>query len=91
MPRRDPHRDSKTGSARYHAFQKRLIRMYHKRAMEGELDITALEQLRELQQMLDEQTGEVVRALNAQGFSWKAIGDALGIDRSNAAKKYGKP
>jgi len=68
---------------------KRLVRAYHKKAVAGDLDITALEQLRDLQEMLDEQTAEVVRTLHGQGHSWAQIGDALGIDRSNAAKKYG--
>ncbi len=84
-------RDNKTGSEQYHAFMVRVLRSYATRAREGALDIDALTQLADLQRMLDLQTGEVARALAADGFSWQQIGDALGKDRGNAHRQYARP
>lgn len=89
MARRDP--EKKTGTAEYAAFMLRILRAYGTAAKADELDTTSLEQLRALRVALDHQTGEVVRALHSGGYSWQDIGDALGMDRSNAAKRYGAP
>jgi hypothetical protein len=92
MPKTRPDRDNRTGSEQYAGFMKRILRSYGKKAAAGDLDITALEQLRELREMLDGQTAEVVRALRTEeggAHSWDEIGRALGITRSAAYRKYG--
>jgi hypothetical protein len=82
-------RDNRAGSEQYFEFMTRTIKSYGTRARAQEVDLDSLTQLRELQRLLDEQTSEVVSALHEDGFSWSQIGGALGMDRSNAAKKYG--
>lgn len=87
-------RDSEksTGTQQYAAFMKRLARSYGRKAVAGELDTTALEQLVEVRAMVDEQIGEVVHALRTErggAYSWQQIGDALGMTRAAAYKKYG--
>ena len=89
---RRPDTEKRTGTEQYAGFVKRLIRSYGRKAAEGDLDTTALEQLREIQTMLDAQIAETVHALrSAEGgaYSWQAIGDALGITRAAAYKKFG--
>lgn len=85
-------RENGTGTSEYHSFMKRLVRSYGKKAVAGELDTDALRQLAEIQVMLDEQIGEVVRALRTEeggAYSWAQIGEALGITRAAAFKRYG--
>lgn len=71
----------------------RCLRKIGVRVASGDLpDIDALVQLREIQAELDEQTALVVRALRSEaggGHSWAEIGDALGITRAAAFKRYG--
>lgn len=81
-----------TGTQQYAAFMKRLARSFGRKAVAGELDTTALEQLVEIRAMLDDQIGEVVHALRTEqggAYSWQQIGDALGMTRAAAYKKYG--
>jgi hypothetical protein len=82
--------ENKTGTEQYAAFMKRIVRSYGRKAKAGELDTTALTQLVELQAMLDEQTRDTVHGLRSLGYSWAEIGDALGMTRAGAFKKYGE-
>lgn len=85
-------REKQTGTEEYGKFMQRLLRSYGRKAKEGELDITALEQLADIQKQLDEQTAETVMALRAEGESWERIGAALGITKSAAYKRFkGRP
>jgi len=84
--------EKQAGTEEYGKFMMRLMRSYGKKAVAGDLDCTALEQLAEIQVMLEQQTAEVVRALRSEqggGYSWSQIGDALGITRAAAFKRYG--
>ena len=87
-PRKRANRDHRAGSDEYLKFMKRLMRMYGRRIKEGQLDIDSLTQLKDIQAELDEQTREVVMSLRGQGYSWTAIGGALGMNRASAYKKY---
>jgi hypothetical protein len=85
-------RDNKAGSREYFNFMSRTLKKYAERADAGELDIDALDQLRELQGILDERTAEVVRAMRSEtggAHSWAEIGRALGITKAAAFKRYG--
>lgn len=84
--------EKRTGTEQYGAFMARLLKSYGRRAAEGELDYSSLEQLADLQALLDEQIGVVVAALRAQdngAASWRQIGESLGITRAAAFKRYG--
>jgi hypothetical protein len=84
--------EKRTGTEQYAAFMKRIVRSYGRKATAGELDTTALEQLVELREMLDDQIAETVHALRTSeggAYSWSAIGDALGMTRAAAYKKFG--
>jgi hypothetical protein len=81
-----------TGTDQYAAFMRRIVRTYGRKAGAGDLDTTALEQLAELREELDAQIAETVHALRTQtggAYSWRAIGQALGMTRAAALKKYG--
>lgn len=71
----------------------RCLRKFGPRVASGHLpDIDALVQLRQIQEELDEQTAQVVRALRSEAggsHSWAEIGAALGITRAAAFKRYG--
>ena len=84
--------EKNAGTEEYGKFMKRLARSYGRKAVAGEIDATALTQMAEIQAMLDEQMAEVVRALRSEkggSHSWSEIGDALGITRAAAFKRYG--
>lgn len=84
--------EKQAGTEQYFCFMKRVLKAYHKRAVADELDITALEQLAELQRLLDEQTAEVVMVMRDQGYSWADIGKRLGMTRAAAYKRFvGRP
>ena len=90
--RRRSNTEKVTGTDEYKKFVIRLLRKFAPAAKVSRVDISALEQLREIQEELDKQTAEVVLELRAQGYSWQAIGDALGIGRAGAYKKFvGRP
>lgn len=84
--------EKRTGTEQYAAFMQRLLRSYGKKAVEGELSLDALVQLRELRDLLDAQTASVVHALRSEAggaHSWAEIGGPLGMDRKNAQRKFG--
>lgn len=81
--------EKRTGTDEYMKFAKRVLRSYGKRAAEGDLDVTALEHLADIQAMLEAQTTATVVALRSTGVSWREVGDALGITRAAAFKRYG--
>lgn len=87
--RRDNH-EKKCGTGQYVSFIVRLLRKYgqvaHTPGME--LDPDALQQLREIERALTEETEKVVSALRSQGWSWAQIGDAYGLDRSAAYRRW---
>lgn len=82
-------RDNKAGSDAYTASVRRQLRVFPRRAREGELDAEgALAPLREIQRELDEQIALTVHELRAQGLTWQQIGDGLGMTRHAAYTKY---
>jgi hypothetical protein len=83
--------EKRTGTDEYHKFTQRMVRSYGRKALAGELDTTALEYLADLQRMVEEQTAATVVALRTEAggaYSWAQIGDALGITRAAAFKRY---
>lgn len=84
--------DRAAGTEQYAAFAGRILRSYGRKALEGEMDPTALAQLVELRRLLDDQITETVRALRSEAggaYSWAAIGEGLGTTREAACRKYG--
>ena len=82
----------RAGTREYFKFMTRLLKKYAEKADEGELDVDALAQLRELRELLDERTAEVVHALRSEAggaHSWTEIGDALGVTKAAAFKRFG--
>lgn len=89
MATRKDNTEKRAGTQQYCQMVRRLLRAYTKRArQDGGVDIDALKQLAEIQAELDTQTAEVVAALRADGWSWNDIGQALGLDRSAAYRRY---
>jgi hypothetical protein len=85
-------RTATTGTDEYARMMARLLRSYPKLAKAGELDTTSLEHLAAIRSLVDDTIGEVVHALRSEAggsYSWSAVGDALGITRAAAFKKYG--
>jgi hypothetical protein len=82
--------EKKTGTEQYARFVGNVIKSYGKKAKAGELDTTSLTQLAELQAILDAQKVEVVHGLRTLGYSWQEIGDALGVTKAAAFKKFGE-
>jgi len=81
-----------TGTREYCAFMVRVLKSYGKKSAAGDLDLDSLVQLRELRALLEEQTAEVVHGLRSEpggAHSWAEIGDALGMTRAAAYKKFG--
>lgn len=84
--------EKRTGTEEFARFSHRIVRSYGRKALAGELDVTALEYLEELRQEVEAQTAATVAALRTEAggqYSWQAIGDALGITRAAAFKRYG--
>jgi DNA-directed RNA polymerase specialized sigma24 family protein len=82
-------RENTAGTQEYAKFACRMLRAFGRRAgQDGGMDIDALRQLTDIQRELTEQTEQVVAALRGEGFSWAEIGEALGMDRSAAYRKY---
>ena len=84
--------DRSAGTDQYAAFARRMLRAYSRRARLGQVDINALVQLRQIQAELDEQMSETVAALRSEtggSYSWAQIGDALGVTRQAAQKRFG--
>lgn len=81
--------EKRTGTEEYARFTERMVRSYGRKALAGDLDVTALEYLASLEAMVAAQTAETVRGLRATGVSWREVGDALGITRAAAFKRYG--
>ena len=82
-----------TGTAHYARFVARIMRSYGARALQGELDPTALAQLVELRAVVDEQIAATVAALRSEAggaYSWAAVGEGLGMPREAAYRKYGR-
>ena len=92
-PRSNGHKS--TGTQEYARFMSRLMRSYGKKARaslhdpEVEFDVTALEQLNEIQAELDATFDEVVAVMRQHQYSWAQIGRELGITRAAAFKRYG--
>jgi hypothetical protein len=83
--------EKRTGTDEYHKFTTRMVRSYGRKALAGDLDTTALEYLSDLQRQVEDQTAATVAALRTEaggGYSWAQIGDALGITRAAAFKRY---
>jgi hypothetical protein len=85
-------RENQTGTDEYAGFVRRILRSYGKRAAAGELDTNALAHLVELRASVDAQIEATVAALRTEAggaYSWAQIGEALGMDRGAACRKYG--
>lgn len=85
-------RDNRAGSAEYLAFARRVLRSYGRRAVTDGADGDTLAALATLREEIDAQTRATVHAMrSADGgaYSWQEIGDALGITRAAAFKRYG--
>jgi hypothetical protein len=85
-------RDNQTGTQEYQAFTGRILRSYGRKALAGELDTTALEHLAQIRAEVDAQMVATVHALRTEqggAYSWAQIGEALGMTRAAAFKKYG--
>lgn len=59
-------------------------------AAEGGEPLAELRRLRALHAELARGEAENVRRARAQGYSWVAIADALGVSRQAVHKKYGR-
>jgi hypothetical protein len=84
--------EKKCGTTEYVGAVRRFLRRFGKAAEVGEVDVTSLEQLVTIREEVEEQMALVVRALRSEAggsYSWEAIGQALGMTRSAAYKKYG--
>jgi hypothetical protein len=85
-------RDNRAGTDEYLAFGLRMLRSYGRRAAESGADGDTLAALAALAAECDRQMAETVRVMrSADGgaFSWAEIGDALGITRAAAFKRWG--
>lgn len=83
--------EKRTGTDEYHKFTGRMVRSYGRKALAGDLDVTALEYLADLQRMVEDQTAATVVALRTEaggGYSWAQIGAHLGITGAAAFKRY---
>jgi hypothetical protein len=74
----------------YNAFARRMIRAYGRRVADGDID--ALADLQSLRDEIDAALVTAVEGLTSDKwkFSWTAIGDALGIKRQAAQKRFGQ-
>lgn len=85
--------EKRSGTDEYARFVKRCIRAIGRRVMAGDLpSVDSLVQLREIREDVDARTAEVVHALRSEAggaHSWAEIGEALGVTRAAAFKKYG--
>lgn len=83
--------EKRTGTEDYLKFGTRILRSYGRKARAGELDTTALEHLAALRAVLDAEEVAMVAALRSEAggsYSWAQIGDALGLTRTAAFKRY---
>jgi hypothetical protein len=73
----------------YVGFARRILRAMGKRVSAG--DVAALPELLALRDDLDRQIDETIGALRSEPwcYSWAQIGDALGITRQAAQKRFG--
>jgi hypothetical protein len=84
--------EKRTGTEEYAKFTLRMTRSYGRKALAGEIDVTALEYLEDLRREVEAQQAATVAALRTETggqYSWAQIGDALGITRAAAFKRYG--
>jgi tellurite resistance protein len=83
--------EKRTGTHEYHKFTTRMVRSYGRKALAGDLDTTALEYMADLQREVDAQMVATVAALRSEaggGYSWAQIGEAMGMTRTAAFKRY---
>jgi len=79
-----------TDNVQFAAAVARMIRAFGKRV--GQADMEDLQELLELQEVLNEVTGEAVRQVRKNGgYSWTAIGRAAGMTRQAAHEKWSRP
>lgn len=70
----------------YAAMMRRMIRAHGRRVAQADpIDLADLAALREV---LDEALGVAVAGLRAQGNSWAAIAEGLGVTRQTAWEAY---
>lgn len=81
-------RENQAGTDTYLGFMQRGVKAYSKAAAAGDVDTTHLEHLAEVQAAVEQAQADVAMALRAQGYSWQQIGDALGITRAAAYRRY---
>jgi CRP-like cAMP-binding protein len=83
--------EKRTGTDEYVKFATRILRSYARKAQAAEVDVTALSHMAILAAQVEEQTVAMVAALRSEAggaYSWAQIGDALGMTRSAAFKRY---
>lgn len=81
------------GTDHYARFVARIMRAYGRQAAAGELDPTALTQLVMLRDEVEQQIAATVTALRSTeggSYSWSAVGEALGITREAAHRKFSR-
>lgn len=81
-------RTTEVETSAYAAFMRRVMKAYAKRVGAG--DIAALPELVALRDELDEYILAAVAELRSErwNYSWAQIGDALGISRQAAQKRF---
>lgn len=68
---------------------KRMIRAGARRV--GDADEVELQEFLEVRRFFDEQFARAVKAQVENGHSWQDVGDALGISKQAAFKRFSKP
>jgi hypothetical protein len=68
------------------AMVKRMVRAHGRRVAAG--DPVDLAPLVELRGVLEEAIGHAVAGLVEEGFSWREVGEGLGVSREAAWKRY---
>ena len=76
-------------NSEYRAFARRMIRAYGRRVADGDID--ALGDLQALRDEIDAAMVVAVEGLRSEkwNYSWAQIGDALGVARQAAQKRFG--
>lgn len=73
----------------YAAMMLRLVRRYGVRVGLGDpIDLTTMTEVRDA---FDDAVQAAVDGLIAEGYSWREVGEALGVSKAAAWQRYGRP